>query len=41
MGRILQEIFDFSKSTFDNGKDRVFRNVGQQKLDTGEIPKRI
>jgi hypothetical protein len=26
---------------FDDGNDRGFRNVGQQKLDAGEIPKRI
>jgi hypothetical protein len=27
--------------TFDDGNDRGFQNVGQQKLDAGEIPKRI
>jgi hypothetical protein len=37
----LYEVLHTSYPTYEDGTDRVFRNVGIQQSDAGEIPKRI
>ena len=38
---VRYEVLHTSHPAFEDGTDRVFRNVGIQQSDAGEIPKRI
>ena len=39
--RAFEEVRSTPYPAYDDGTDRVFRNVGIQQSDDGEIPKRI